>query len=347
MNRVIGILIVATVALPSFGQPTGDSPYRISRPADGIVCFNPGMEAIPNTTCVIETDAGLMVVDTGLSPSMAERTRDRIVAELGRDDIRWVANTHSHFDHSSGNQVYSDATIIGHDNTPAAMRAFYDGREAWIERRFGWLARQEAGAAGASAGSPQAVALEERLRFNGELINDLRTGYVPTPPVLTFSDRITVNAGDLVIELLYFGRAHTDTDILVYVPSSKTLFTGDLFQNGELGVSTYAGNLEPDRWLTALDFVVAEERGVDTVIGGHGLLFTPKWIAAQRRYLAEVWRKVGEAKAAGQSLSDLSDDLPFDDRFRYIADQFEVPSNDLVDQHTRVLQSLWRVDQNS
>ncbi len=347
MNRVIWTLIVAVVAFPTLGQPTSDSPYRISRPADGMICFNPGREAIPNTTCVIETDAGLMVVDTGLSPSMAERTLDRIVAELGRDDIRWVANTHSHFDHSGGNQIFSDATIIGHDNTPAAMQAFFDGREAWIEQRFAWLARQEAGAAGAPAGSKQALAFEESLRFNHELIDDLRAGYVPTPPVLTFSDRLTVHAGATVIELLYFGRAHTNTDILVYVPSAKTLFTGDLFQNGELGVSSYAGNLEPDRWFSALDFVFADERGLDTVIGGHGLIFTSEWIAAQRRYLGEVWRKVGEAKAAGRSLSDLSDDLPFDDRFRYVVDQLEVPPENLADQHAAVLQSLWRVGQTS
>jgi len=344
MIRALGVLVVVAGALLTFGQTAVDPPYRISRPAEGVVCFNPGLEAIPNTTCVIESDAGLMVVDTGLSPSMAERTRARIVSELGRDDIRWVANTHSHFDHSGGNQVFSDATIIGHDNTPAAMRAFYDSREAWVERRYRWLARLEVKAAGFSEGSPQAAALEESLQFNRELIDDLRIGYVPTPPTLTFSDRITVHAGTLEIELLYFGRAHTDTDILVYVPSSKTLFTGDLFQKGELGVSTYAGNLEPDRWLAALDFILADDRGVDTVIGGHGLLFTPEWIATQRRYLGQSWRKVGEAKTAGRSLSDLSDELPFDDRFRYIADQLEVPSIDLVDQHAGVLQSLWQVD---
>jgi glyoxylase-like metal-dependent hydrolase (beta-lactamase superfamily II) len=347
MTRVIGILIFVVGALPTFGQPAVDPPYRISRPADGIVCFNPGLETIPSTTCVIESNAGLMVVDTGLSPSMAERTRARIVAELGREDIRWVTNTHSHFDHSGGNQVFAAATIIGHDNTPAAMRAFFDGRDAWIERRFRWLGRQEAGASQAPAGSDQAIALEESLRFNRELIDDLRAGYVPTPPTLTFSDRITVYSGEVGIELLYFGRAHTDSDILVYVPSSKTLFTGDLFQEGMLGPSTYAGNLEPDRWLVALDFVLADEGGIDAVIGGHGLLFEPEWLAAQRRYLGEVWRKVGETKAEGKSLADLTNNLPFDDRFGFIADQLQLPVEELEEQNAVILRSLWRVGQAS
>jgi hypothetical protein len=171
----------------------------------------------------------------------------------------------------------------------------------------------------------------------------LLSGYVPTPPTITFSDRLSVHAGDLEIELLYFGRAHTDSDILIYAPSSKSLFTGDLFQKGELGLSTYAGNLEPDRWLEVLELVMSDDRGVDTVIGGHGLLFEPEWISAQLRYLSEVWRKVGEVKALNGSFDDLAADLPLDDRFSFIADQLKISPEELKAEHSSVLRSLWRV----
>ena len=344
---VPGILITLAATAPAFGQESSQPPYRVTHPAQRVTCFNPGLAASPITSCVVETDAGLVVIDTGLSPSMAKRTRARIVSELGRDDIRWVINTHSHFDHSGGNQVFADAIIIGHENTPAAMRAFSEGREGWIERRYRWLARQEAEAADAPAGSQQALALEERLRFNHEMIEDLRNGYRSTPPTITFSDRLSLQAGDLELRLIYFGRAHTDSDILIHIPDLAVFFTGDLFHDEVLGTASSAQPFDVDHWFAVLDAVLSDEAGIDTVIGGHGLLFTPQWIAAQRRYLGEVWRAVGDAKAAGTSLAELTDELPFDTRFSFIAEQLELEPEELARQHREVLQKLWRVGQLS
>jgi len=347
MRRCLGVIVVATVAWSAQGQIGPEPAYRVTRPTEGITCFGPGLELAPNTTCVVETDAGLVVVDTGLSPSMAKRTRTRIVSLLNRKDFQWVINTHAHFDHSGGNQVYEDATIVGHENAPATITGFYEGRERWIERRIQWLARQEAGVAEAPAGSHEALAYEERLRFNLELIDDLGSGYLPTPPNLTFSDGASLRLGDVEVRLLYFGRAHTDSDILVHIPSERALFTGDLFAKQNLGVTTYNPELDPERWLEALDAVFEDESGIKTIIGGHGLQFSPEWILAQRRYLGDVWQAVNEAKAKGSSIEMLIEAVPFDDRFDYVAVKIEAPVEELKEQHGRLLRSLWRVRQTS
>ncbi len=344
---VPAILMFVATAFPAFGQEDDEAPYRITRPAHRVTCFSPGLETSPVTTCVVDTGAGLLVVDTGLSPSMAQRTRLRIASEMGRDDIRWVINTHSHFDHSGGNQVYADALIIGHQNTPAAMQAFYDGREAWIERRYQWLDRQQAAASGAPTDFRDAVALEERLHFNHELINDLRDNYRSTPPTITFADRLGLWAGDLEVRLLYFGRAHTDTDIFIVIPELGVVFTGDLFHDEVLGTSSFSQPLDVDRWLAVLDAVLAKDAGVDAFIGGHGLLFAPQWIAAQRQYLGEVWHAVGAAKAENTGFAEFTDELPFDERFSFIEKELDRPASELEDQHENVLEKLWRVGQLS
>ncbi len=341
-HTVSFVLTLLLATGPALSQEQMEPPYRLTHPADRISCLSPGLETSPITICVIETNKGLIVVDTGLSPSMAVRTRARISSEIGRDDIHWVINTHSHFDHTGGNQVFSDATIIGHENVPAAMQAFYDGREAWIERRYQFLARHEAGSSDAPPDSQQAKSLEERLFFNHELIEDLRDGYLPTTPAITFSDRLTLKAGDLELVLIWMGRAHTDSDILIHIPTLGVLFTGDLFHDKTLGTAYYTSPLDIDRWLSALDSVL-EDGDIDVVIGGHGLIFTPEWIAAQRRYLGEVWQAVREAKASGTSFAKLTEGLPFDDRFAYIQDELGVPAEELAARHAEILQDFWRI----
>jgi len=96
-------------------------PFRVIRPADRVTIFIPGNSAPPAPTAVITTGQGLVLIDTGLSPTLAEWTKKKIRQELGRDDVLYVINTHSHFDHTDGNQVYAGAEIIGHESVPAAM----------------------------------------------------------------------------------------------------------------------------------------------------------------------------------------------------------------------------------
>ena len=340
-------LIFLATTFPGAAQELDTPPYRVTHPAERITCFCPGLHASPITSCAIETDAGLVLIDTGLSPSMGERTRARVTSHFGRDDIRWVINTHSHFDHSGGNQAFADALIVGHENAPAEMQAFFDGREAFIDRRHQRQARQEAAAARAEAGSDEALSLEESLRFDSEFIEDLQDGYSITPPTITFSDRLGLQAGDLDLELLHFGRAHTGSDILTLVPSLKAGFTGDLFHEDNLGVTAYATPFEVDRWLEVLDLALSEEADVETFIGGHGLIFTPEWIGAQRRYLGEVWSAVSEAKATDTPLDDFTEALVFDDRFAYVVEQINVDTAELENQHARNLQNLWRIGQLS
>lgn len=340
---VPALMIALVAASTALGQEVPDSSYRVTHPADRVTCFNPGLETWPITTCVIETDAGLVVIDTGLSPTMAARTRARIVAELERDDFRWVINTHSHFDHTSGNQVFSDALIIGHENVPAAMRSFYNGREAWIERRRGYLDRQRNAAAGAEPDSAEARALEETLQFDLELIDDLGGVYRPTPPVVTFSDRLNLTAGDLELSLVWMGRAHTSSDVLIHVPSLGVLFTGDLFDVATLGPTFYSRPVDADRWLQALDAV--QDDNLAVVVGGHGRLFSPQWLAAQRRYLGEVHRAVHEARMSGAGPTELRDRIPFDKRFAGIAEMIDAPAQDLAVRHAEITEEFWRVDQ--
>ena len=81
MIRLVLVLFVASFAVPTPTHADDPPPYRITHPADRVTCFSPGLETSPITTCAITTTAGLVIIDTGLSPSMAGRTRTRLTDE--------------------------------------------------------------------------------------------------------------------------------------------------------------------------------------------------------------------------------------------------------------------------
>ncbi|MBW1764156.1 MAG: MBL fold metallo-hydrolase [Deltaproteobacteria bacterium] len=84
-----------------------------------------------------------------------------------------------------------------------------------------------------------------------------RSGLKENQPRQTFSDRMTLESGEMIIEMYYFGPAHTDGDIVIYCPTEKVAFTGDLIflgkdpliksNSGSLGIiSALKGVLELD-----------------------------------------------------------------------------------------------------
>ena len=298
MKSTKWMLILAVFSLAVTSASTQeDIPFRILRPADRITIFIPGNSAAPAPTAVITTGRGLILIDTGLSPTLAEWTRKKIKQELGRDDVLYIINTHHHFDHTDGNQVYPDAEIFGHESVPAAMERFIQGKDQFITGRRGRVRGQEEQLKKLDPQSADALTLEESIRFNSILIDDLALRYVPTPPTKTFADRMDLQVADLELKLYYFGRAHTDGDILVHIPALSVLFVGDLFHPDVLAVTSDPG-ARPDvpRWLEVLGQVLDKESELKTVVGGHAMVKDRPWIAAQYRYMQNLWAAVKEAQ---------------------------------------------------
>jgi glyoxylase-like metal-dependent hydrolase (beta-lactamase superfamily II) len=62
--------------------------------------------------------AGAVVIDTRATTEEAEQLREHI-REVTDAPVRWVVNTHAHFDHVAGNSVFTDATVYLHENAAA------------------------------------------------------------------------------------------------------------------------------------------------------------------------------------------------------------------------------------
>jgi glyoxylase-like metal-dependent hydrolase (beta-lactamase superfamily II)/Tol biopolymer transport system component len=345
MKFVRWVLILGVMAGCGSQPPKSEEiPFRVNKLSDRVTIFAPGNFAIPTPTNVITTDQGLIVIDTGLTPTQAEATRRKIKQELGRDDVMTIINTHYHFDHTDGNQAYPEAEIIGHESVPAAMERFVQGKEEFIASRRNRISSLEGRLKTLDPESEEAKGLVETVRFNRMLIDDLLSGYVATPPTKTFADRMDLKVADLDLHLIYFGQAHTDGDILIQVPKLGLLYVGDLFHPDILGVTADpAAGPDVPRWLKVLGLVLENEGEVKTVIGGHGMVKDRAWLAAQFRYMHDLWEGVEKAKAERSNPEAVESNLPLQESFSYLSPYFDLGSADVISRHGENIRTFWRV----
>jgi glyoxylase-like metal-dependent hydrolase (beta-lactamase superfamily II) len=214
-----------------------------------------------NTGVIIGRD-GIVVVDTLISAKEADRFIKDIRA-VSDKPVKYVINTHSHLDHTFGNSefVKLGAVVISQSNAKKNM-----------------LANGEANLKKASA-----------YGLTKEDMEGTRLAY----PSVTFSDKMEIDLGGQVVELIYPGPSHTDDSIMVYLPDKKILFTGDiLFTNYHPNIA----NGDIDSWLKVLDKVAALD--AEKIIPGHGPVSGKKDILAMKDYLvafdkkARNWRRV-------------------------------------------------------
>jgi glyoxylase-like metal-dependent hydrolase (beta-lactamase superfamily II) len=248
-----------------------------------------------------------VVVDTHSKPSAARALIGQIRAELTDKPVRYVVNTHFHWDHAQGNLAYPDA---------------YGGRTEVVASNATreWLAREGVARLGQSlaSGARTIADLERQIAAPAtpaaekqqltERLADLKAFAAEMSPPedkivlprLTFDKRLVLHNGDLEIHLLFLGRGHTAGDVVVYVPAQRVVASGDLMHS----LLPYMGDGFPDEWprtltaLEALDF--------DRVAPGHGSVQEGKTIAAGfRAFIEEVDEAVSRGIERGASLEEL------------------------------------------
>src|SRR5437773_2077460 len=122
------------------GPDSGDARFDVTKVADGVYAAvaAPAYKVNCNTA-IIESDDGVVIVDTHSKPSAARVIVDRIRA-ITPKRVRYVINTHFHWDHWHGNEVYPKAypgaEIVTNQITREAMRQKGSSASTIIAGRF-------------------------------------------------------------------------------------------------------------------------------------------------------------------------------------------------------------------
>ena len=286
---------------------TDELPIRIHRIMDRLTIFKAGDNPTGPNVTVVESSEGLIVIDTHMSPAITSRIRRAIETEFGRDDFIYIINTHHHFDHIGGNQVFTDAKIIGHERCVQAMRTFESGIGEFIERRKRFKSNLENQLLHTDPGDDEAVWLRERIAYNERMILEYPSNFRVTTPGITFSDRFTVALEDMTLHLYAFPFAHSESDILIHIPELGVVFAGDFL--GGIWLSP-GREYAVEGWLNCLDEVLREKESIQVVIGGHALDTKPDDLFEDHITIQDIWGKIAEKTSAvsvGKNLLKSSD----------------------------------------
>lgn len=216
---------------------------------------------------VVVCDEGLLVVDTRATHSQA-RELQRDLARLSSLPVRWVVNTHHHWDHTFGNHEFRPAAIWGHERCRAML---------------------------VDHGEEMRAAVKEWAPDHAALFDEV----VITPPDHTLSESATVAFGGRTIEFLHLGRGHTDNDVVVVVPDAAVVFAGDLVEEGAPPAFQDSFPLEWPAALAALGDLAA-----GPVVPGHGRVVDRLFVEQQHAEIAEVARLARQRNLAGMSPED-------------------------------------------
>lgn len=280
----------------------------------------------------IATKEGIVVIDTIGNPTVDRELRKVIARELGRNDFKYLINTHGHGDHTMGNPVYADCTIIAQERCAEGMRANRSDNQRIVEWYTTAINDLKKEIEKQPADSPEVKKLKEQLTLD-ELNLNVRTqksGETLTFPTKTFADRMKLNLGDTTFELYYTGGLHSASDIAVFVPELGLLMTGDTMADvwltdtpGCLASFMARNGVRHDfpLLLENWSLLLGRKDQIKDLIPGHwnGDL-TLAGFENRYNYIKTLWEGINKAVNDGKSLEEVFAEYPLKTRFPELAD---------------------------
>jgi glyoxylase-like metal-dependent hydrolase (beta-lactamase superfamily II) len=260
-------IIPALLALPIFAAAT-DPALEVVNVSERIRILRAA--GADNNIIALNTEEGIVVIDTGISPSTAKRMRRRMEEEFQRRDFAFVINTHYHGDHTYGNQAFADVVIVGHQNAPEQMRSDEGRRTSQIPQFKAAVAKMGMALEKMDKDSQQAKSLAARKAFYSNLVEDYEKSFVLTPPTKLFKGQMGLDLGDVTLQLTHFGSAHTESDILIYCPEESIWFTGDLFAAGHDLYIDSSRVPHINRWMENIRMILRSRGESSRILPGHG-----------------------------------------------------------------------------
>jgi cyclase len=243
-----------------------------------------------NTTVIIG-DQSVLVVDSCLLPSAARQDIEQI-RQWTKKPVTYLVNTHWHFDHTLGNQMYAQAfpgiQIIAQKQTQKIIADFNPGAVARYptrEQRFKKILADGKATDGHTLSEDEKHEYEQALAGLAPVIAEMKTTSQLVPNV-TFDRELTIDLGNRPVELKFIGRGNTLGDTVVY------LFGGFPVEQ-----------VETLKKLTELD--------AQTIVPGHGdVLHAKIYIHLLIDFLTAVNTAIEKEVNDGKTLEEVQQSIP-------------------------------------
>lgn len=281
-----------------------------SKVADGVYLFTTsryGDVGFGGNAVAILTDEGIVLFDTSGTPTSGQA----ILAELRKlisKPVVYVINSHWHWDHWGGNQVFKAAFpsvqfLSSAKNRDLMMNVAVAWNAPGLERDLpNYIAQQKQELQTAEARhAPDAELAKMRdvLAADEDFLAQKRS-VTYTFPNIVFDDAVTLFLGGREIRVLR-ATAITPGDTYLYLPKEKLLITGDILVNP---IPFAVGGSYPQEWIATLQAL--DTLDVETIIPGHGEVEHDKTVLGQNlKLMQHVYADVKKARADGIALPQL------------------------------------------
>lgn len=288
--------LLLLVARPSLAQELFD----VKPMADGVYAAIAKPTSILNcNAAIIVLDDCVMVVDTHSKPSAARSLTEQI-KKLTPKPIRYVVNTHFHWDHAQGNAAYNAwpggveiiSSTITRDNIEKLGVPRIKAEIDSLPTRISVLKTNLANATDPA----QKATIQSNLDQTESYLAELRAMPL-TLPSLTLDRSLVLHRASRTVQIMWLGNGHTNGDVWIYLPREKIMICGDAMH----GRTPFMGDSYPTEWIQTLAEV--EKFDFTQAVGGHGDIMQGKQRFAQwRAYFRDLVDETAKARAGGANL---------------------------------------------
>jgi cyclase len=213
---------------------------------------------------------GVLLVDDEFGP-LADRIRAALKADGATQPVRFIINTHYHYDHTDGNLAFaqSGATLIAHD----ALRTRLES--------------------GSTAGNGGKISVQMKAAEAGAL------------PTITYQSELTVHLDGEAVRVHHYANAHTDGDSIVFFPGARAVHMGDIFVRYGFPFIDVSGGGNVRGMIAACQDVLASVPADTRIVPGHGAVASVVELREYTKMLTDTAALVSQAIGRGESLATI------------------------------------------
>ena len=196
----------------------------------------------------------------------------KAIKQLTSEPIRFLINTETHNDHTTGNFVFSPpAVVIAATGATDGIKSYYSAER------------------------------NQKLMTESPEMRDAFKGFRLVTPHIEYRERMVLNMGDRTLELLQLKNIHSDADTAIWLPKERVLFsaaTAAVKRFGFLRPFVTIDNIKADiQKLKALN--------PEIVVPAHGLPGTVQLLDETDRFYDVLVERVGKMAREGKSLDEI------------------------------------------
>jgi cyclase len=278
--------------------------FSIQKVANNVYFARARPQAMINCNAAIFVRSkDVVVVDAHSKPSAAASLIAQMKREVTPKPVRYVVNTHFHWDHTQGNHAYRMSGEKIEFIASAATRDLMEklsvervkASVASVPEQVEKLRDQAAQSTLAGEKAFCADQIRQLQAYQAELKN-----YTPGLPTITFDKSYLLrdSAHDLHID--FHGHAHTAGDVVVFCPQEHAIATGDVI----LGSLPFIADGFPRIWPGTIDSIGSA--GFNYIMPGHGALQTGRTVMINlRNYIEELTGRIEQGKQAGLTVAEM------------------------------------------